>query len=190
MGLPAEQLYTVAKYLALEVRTGIKHEYHQGRVTAMAGGSPHHSRMSNRIGACLETRLSGKPCKPFNSDLKIKASGRILYPDVSVVCPPLRRDEEIPDAVTNPRVVIEVLSDSTASYDRTVKFELYRHNSEMTDYLLVDPMRPYAEHYTRVDEHRWNLEFLGPEGILRLPSIECEVPMGDLYEGMEILGEE
>ena len=190
MGLPARHYLSIPEYIALEVQTGIKHEYQDGVVTAMAGGSPEHSRVIAEIIGILRERLKGKPCKPFVTELKIKAGGRMLYPDVSVVCPPVRRDPELRDAVLNPRIVIEVLSDSTAAYDRSDKFGFYRQNAEMTDYVLVDPRRIYAEHYTRIEDGRWNLEFLGPDSVLRLPSIECEIPLSDCYEGMELLLDE
>ncbi len=201
MDLPQKTYLSIPEYLALEASTGIKHEYHDGVVTAMddyqdgiitamAGKNPEHARVSLRIGSTLENHLKGKPYKPFSPDLKIKAGGKILYPDLAVVCPPMRRDPELPDAVLNPRVVIEVLSESTANYDRSDKFGFYRQNAEMTDYVLVDPMRKYAEHYTRIEGDRWNLEFLGPDSVLRLTSIECEFPFSECYEGMEMLLDE
>lgn len=187
MGLPAAQLYTIPEYLALEARTGIKHEYHDGTVTAMAGGTPEHARVMARITYALERHLSGKPCKPFSSDLKVKAGGKIFYPDISVVCPPVRRDTEITDAITNPKVIIEVLSESTENYDRVEKFAFYRENVELIDYVLISPTRHYAEHYSREANGSWNLEFLGPDSTLRLPSVECAIPISELYEGMELL---
>ena len=191
MSALAHQLFTIPEYLALEAQTGIRHEYQDGIVTAMAGGSPKHSRVICRIAGVLERSLEGKPCKPFVTDLKIKAGGRLLYPDVSVLCPPVHRDPALNDAVLNPRIVIEVLSDSTAAYDRGDKFGFYRQNLEMTDYILIDPTRPHAEHYTRQDDgDHWGLEFLGSASILRLPSIECEFPLSACYEGMELLLEE
>ncbi len=187
MGLPAEKLYTLQEYVALEAATGIKHEYDHGVVTAMAGGTPEHARLAMRLGATLENLVNGKPCKPFSSDLKIKAGGKIHYPDVSVLCPPVKRDFDLPDAVTNPRVVFEVLSDSTEAYDRGEKFAFYRENLELIDYVLISPTRVYAEHYTRTPTNTWNLEFLGPGSVLHLASIECEIPLNSLYEGMEML---
>ena len=187
MGLVAEKLYSLDEYAALEAASGVKHEYDHGIVMAMAGGTPEHSRIAMRIGSVLEDALKGKPCKPFNSDLKIKTAGRVLYPDVSVLSPPVKRDPELPDAVLNPRVVIEVLSDSTEAYDRGEKFALYRQNKELTDYILVSTARIYAEHYMRIDDDTWNLAFLGAESTLRLPGIDCEISLGSLYEGMEVL---
>lgn len=190
MGLPAEKLYTLSEYVALEVATGIKHEYDHGTVTAMAGGTPEHAMMAANIIGLLRDRLKGKPCKPFGSDLKIKAGDRVFYPDVSVLCPPVKRDPELPDAILNPRVVFEVLSDSTEAYDRGEKFALYRQNLELAEYVLVSPTRVYAEHYTRAENDTWNLAFLGSESILRLPSIDCEITLISLYEGMELLVKE
>ena len=187
MGLPNEKIYSLDEYVTLEVVTGMKHEYDHGVVTAMAGGTPEHAMMAANIIGGLRESLKGKPCKPFSSDLKVKAGSKILYPDISVLCPPVRRDPEFPDAVLNPRVVFEVLSDSTEAYDRGAKFAFYRQNPELTDYVLVSSTRVYAEHYLRALDDTWNLSFLGPESTLRLPSIDCEITLASLYEGMELL---
>ena len=187
MGQPAAQLYTIPEYLALEARTGIKHEYHAGVVTAMAGGTPEHARVTLRAGFLLEQHLKGKPCKPFSSDLKVKAGGKTFYPDVSVVCPPVRRDDEMTDAITNPRVIIEVLSESTENYDRVEKFAFYRENPELIHFVLIYPNRMEAVHYRRTGATTWNLEFLGGDSTLRLASIECEIPVAEFYEGLELL---
>ncbi|MDB6137938.1 MAG: hypothetical protein JWO94_1010 [Verrucomicrobiaceae bacterium] len=189
MGLPAEKLYTLDEYVALEVATGIKHEYDQGRVTAMAGGTPQHAMMAANVIGSLRDDLKGKPCKPVGSDLKLGIGDRFFYADVAVLCPPVKRAPELPDAIINPRVVFEVLSDSTEAYDRGEKFALYRQNEELIEYILISPTRVYAEHYTRAGtgSETWNLAFLGPESILHLTSIDCEVSLASLYEGMEML---
>lgn len=198
MGVPAEKLYTLEEYVALEVSTGIKHEYDRGvvtvaglgRVKATVGGTPEHARLAARLASVLENHLTGKPCKPFSSDLKIKAGARFVYPDVTVLCPPVKRDPELRDVVENPKVIFEVISDSTEAYDRGEKFALYRQNLELTDYILISPTRRYAEHYMRIDADHWNLAFLGPDSMLHLPGIECEIPLAVLYEGMELLMEQ
>ncbi len=186
----AQPFYTIPEYLALEAATGMKHEYHDGVVTAMAGGSPKHARVSVRIASTLDSLLKGKPCKPFGSDLKVKAGGKTFYPDVSVLCPPVRYDPLMPEAATNPKVIFDVISDSTEAYDRGEKFGFYRQNLEMTDYILVSSTRVYAEHYTRAAGDKWNLEFLGPGSVLSLPSIDCAMPLEAFYEGMELLADE
>lgn len=187
MGLPATKHFTVTEYLALEANTGIRHEYHDGVVTAMAGGTQRHARVLTEIAATLSVLLKGKPCKPFCSDLKVMAGGKVCYPDVTVLCSPVRSDDSVKDAATNPRVIFEVLSDSTEAYDRGAKFGFYRQCLDLTDYILVSPDRVYAEHYTRIDAEHWNLEFLGPGSVLRLASIECEMPLDAFYEGLELL---
>jgi Uma2 family endonuclease len=186
MGLPAENLLTIADYLALEQRTGVRHSYHRGVVTAMAGGTPKHAWMGSNITREMGIRLRGRPCIPFGSDLKLQVAEQILYPDAAIVCRPFQIGSLTDTALTNPKVIFEVLSPSTESYDRSQKFQLYRQIPELTDYILIDPDRCYAEHYTRLADGRWNLEFLGEQGILRLESIECELPMQDLYAGAEM----
>ncbi len=190
MGLPADKLYTLSEYVALEVATGIKHEYDHGVVTAMAGGTAQHAMMAANIIGILRDNLKGKPCRPVGSDLKLGVGSRFLYADVAVLCPPVKRDPQLPDAITNPRVVFEVLSDSTEAYDRGEKFAFYRQNEELIAYILISPTRIYAEHYTRagIGSEIWNLAFLGTESTLHLTSIDCEISLASLYEGMEMLG--
>ncbi len=184
---PADKLYTIPEYIALEVSTGLKHEYCEGVVTAMAGASPAHCIVAGNILGVFRDALKGKSCRPFNSDLKIRSGQKLHYPDASIICRPIRFDPELPDAVLNPRIVFEVISPSTEAYDRGEKFALYRQNEEMTDYVLVSPDRVYAEHYMRAPNGSWNLTFLGPGSTLTLPSIECEVALDSFYEGLDIL---
>ncbi len=187
MGLPATKFYTIPEYLALEATTGQKHEYHDGVVTAMAGGSPAHSFVAGGILGELRNHLKGKPCKPFGSDLKVKAGGKVHYPDAAVVCPPMACDPDVTDAVTNPAVIFEVISDSTERYDRGAKFGFYRQNPDMTNYVLVSAERIYAEHYSRAEGDKWNLEFLGPGSLLNLPKVGCAIVIDAFYEGNEML---
>ncbi len=149
MGQPAEKLYTIPQYAALEADSSVKHEYVDGVVTAMAGATPVHCYVTAGIIAVMKAKLQGRPCQPFSSDLKIKTGDNYHYPDVSIVCRPVIRDDEIPDAVVNPGAIFEAISPGTEAYDRGAKFAQYRLIAELQDYILVSPTRVYAEHYSK-----------------------------------------
>ena len=127
---PAGRLaaYTYEEYRRFEDTNPARHEYVDGQILAMAGGTPAHARLQAAVLFALERRLEGRPCQPFPSDLRVKvvATGVATYPDVTVVCGSVETDAEDPRAVTNPTVIVEVLSDSTEAYDRGDKFEHYR----------------------------------------------------------------
>src|SRR5690606_11326444 len=120
-------LISYADYLAMERESGLKHEYLDGVVRAMAGGSVEHSRLASRFVRLLDAALRDRPCEAFSSDGKIRidASNRSTYPDLSVVCG-RERSEQDPEAIANPVVIVEVLSESTEAYDRGEKFRHYR----------------------------------------------------------------
>jgi Uma2 family endonuclease len=136
-----------SEYLAIEQRTGIKHEWLDGTVRAMAGGTPQHSGVGAGLMFQLSLALSGRRCRVFTSDLKIRvrATGLATYPDVAVVCDRLERDPEDRNAITNPRLLAEVLSDSTATYDRGRKFDHYRQIPSLREYVLLSQDEPRIE---------------------------------------------
>jgi len=189
LGQLAQKLYTVPQYAALEADSSVKHEYVDGVVTAMAWATPEHCYVTAGTIAAMKLKLQGRPSQPFSSDPKIKTGDNYHYPDVSIVCRPVIRDDEIPDAVVNPGVIFEVISPGTEADDRSAKFAQYRLIAELQDYILISPTRVYAEHYSKTGDERWSLEFLDAGSVLRLPSNECEVRLGTFYEGLDLLGD-
>jgi len=154
-----KKYYTHEEYLALEEKAEYKSEYHDGeivplfreivdgQVVAMAGGSPIHSEISLSIEAELRAALKGTPCKAYNSDLKIRVKKvkRSFYPDVTVVCGEPEYYDENENIITNPTVIVEVLSPSTSGYDRLDKFFFYRQAESLQEYVLVDTQKLYIE---------------------------------------------
>jgi Uma2 family endonuclease len=141
------------EYLAWERRQERKHEYFEGEVYAMAGGSPRHNRLSTRISAALEIALGGR-CHVFSSDQRIRSrERRYVYADVSVACdsPSIEHD----DVLVNPTIVIEVLSSTTEQYDRGLKWDGYQSLPSLTDYVLVSQDRARIEHFARTSDGRW-----------------------------------
>ncbi len=178
---------TEEEYLRLERAAQHKSEFVRGEMFAMAGGSLQHALLAARFISALTTKLDGRNCWVFSSDLKIRtsATGSHLYPDVSVVCGAPQRPKNSVDVLTNPNVVIEVLSPSTADYDRGQKFELYREIDSLADYVLVHTASPHIEHFARQPDNSWVFrEYCGLENSIALTSIDCEVALGDVYAGV------
>ena len=173
-----------ADYLQLDAQSDEKHEFLDGQVYAMAGGTFHHARVSGNIFAILRQALRGKPCQPMNSDMRVHTpSGLDTYPDVSVFCgePELTDNQR---TLLNPLIIIEVLSPSTRDYDRVGKFTHYRSIAGLQDYLLVDPETVLVEHFHRLKRDEWLLRvYSSLEDSLTLDSIGVTVNIRAFYEG-------
>jgi Uma2 family endonuclease len=174
--------HTFAEYIALEEKSETKHELVNGEIYAMARGTPEHGRLTARMIQVLGAALKGRPCEVFSSDvrLRVRAAGLATYPDVSVVCGRLEIDPENRNTITNPLVIVEVLSDSTEQYDRTIKLAHYRKIESLRDYLLVAQDEARIEHYRRNDDGTWTLRDVSPPDVVRL-STGVELPVADVY---------
>lgn len=180
-GEPAP-LTSYADYLAFERTAPTKHEYVAGMVLAMAGGSPEHARLAGSLARLLGNAIVGRPCAVFSSDLRVRipATNRSTYPDLTVVC---GRRETAPDdaeAIVNPTVLIEVLSDSTEADDRGEKFAHYRRLASLQEYVLVAQKAQRIEVYRREGD-RWMLSEHGPGTVVELASIGAQVPVDEVY---------
>jgi Uma2 family endonuclease len=144
---------TPEEYLAWERLQPYKHEYFDGDVFAMSGGTPRHNRLSSSINAALVSSL-GTRCSVFTSDQRLRVQDRrYVYPDVVVVCGPPVVEHD--DVITNPTIVVEVLSQSTEQYDRGLKWDGYQTRASLTDYVLVSQDRARIEHFGRGLDRRW-----------------------------------
>ena len=162
-----------------------KYEYHQGEifdVYAMAGARAAHNEIALNVAASLHGQLKGKPCRAFVADmlLRVDADDKGYYPDVMVTCSEADRARQTfkTDAV----VVIEVLSPSTAAYDRGEKFASYRRLPTLQEFIFIDPATRGIDHYRREGD-RWSL--LPPVDSLELPSIGCALPIADVFDGIQ-----
>jgi Uma2 family endonuclease len=185
MSRPAEHFITAANYLALERQAETKSEYFNGGIYAMSGASRNHNRITINLGAMLHTRLRGKPCEPFVNDMRVKVSptGLYTYPDVIVVCGEPQFEDDQLDTLLNPKVIIEVLSESTEKYDRGDKFAYYQTLDSLTDYLLVTQNQPYIEHFQRQTDGSWRYSAVqGLETEIGIATIGCELPLAEVYE--------
>ena len=198
---PQPYRFTVEEYLAFERASDERHEYLDGVIytmagsaspRAMAGESEDHGTICVNLVTSLATRLRGSPCRVFTKDLKVRCGpyrphtreGLYAYPDLVVVCGSSQYHDQARDVLLNPTVIVEVLSPSTAAFDRGEKFRRYRAwLPPLTDYVLVAQDRPLIDHYHRQEDGTWAFRALeGLEAHLYLPSIDCTVPLADMYE--------
>jgi Uma2 family endonuclease len=177
--------YTYADYLAHEEASNVKHEYLDGEIYAMAGGSPEHASLAVAIASSLRAQLDGKACRVFSSDLRVRVAetGLTTYPDVSVVCGPLQRDPESAETILNPKVLVEILSEGTERYDRGEKFEHYKRIPSFQEYVLVAQKEPLLEVWHR-EGHAWSQKEARRGGRVALPSIDCELVVDEVYRGV------
>jgi Uma2 family endonuclease len=152
----------------------------------MAGGSYHHSVITLNAGAVLLSRLKGKGCRPLESNMRVRIarSARYVYPDLSVVCgsPQFDLDDPKQTTILNPRVIFEVLSESTEAYDRGEKFRLYRQIESMREYVLISQREPLVETFARQDDGAWRIAtYRGLEAAAKFTSLQIDVPLAELY---------
>jgi Uma2 family endonuclease len=177
----AHHLYSIEEYLTFEEGSNVRHEYIDGQVYAMSGGSANHNRIVKNLSRELDAaRVRG--CESFFSDLRVKAAGLHTYPDVFVVCGPLVYSRDDPMAVANPIVIAEVLSTSTRDYDRSQKFELYRAITTLRDYLLIDQYTIDIEHRFLADERWESKRYTKRQDVFTLAGIDATLHVGALYE--------
>jgi Uma2 family endonuclease len=172
-----------ADYLRLEQESAIKHEWLAGEVFAMAGGSPEHARLQAALAGVLREALAGRPCVVFGADLRIRSRETDIatYADASVVCGPLKTHPEDPDAVTNPVLVLEVLSPSTEAYDRGQKAAHYRRIAALQEYVLVAQDAPRIEVFRRVEGGRWEFLEVGAGESITLHSVGCTIAVDEVF---------
>jgi Uma2 family endonuclease len=178
----SEPKVSFADYLAIAEASAIKHEYIDGVVYAMSGGSPAHARIAMSIGAELRAQLVGKRCAVFGSDLRVRvlATGLATYPDVTVICGTLEVAADDAHGATNPTVLIEVLSPSTEKHDREVKYQHYRRIPSLRVYVLVSQDERSVTVYTRNADESWTLRDVSV-GKAHLPSIDCTLDLDAIY---------
>jgi Uma2 family endonuclease len=179
--------YTPAEYLALEEQAEFRSEYCDGEIIPMIGSSFNHNRIINRVCAYLLNALQGKSYESFSSDVRlwIPKYRKFTYPDIIVV-----QNQPIPyenrtDTLVNPRVIIEVLFKSTEEYDRGDKFKYYRSIPDLQEYLLINQYELDVQHYAKTDGGLWIYQaYESIENTISLTSINTEVPIATIYEGL------
>ncbi|MEM8524828.1 MAG: Uma2 family endonuclease [Bacteroidota bacterium] len=189
MGVPlTKKYYSFEEYLALEEIATEKHEYHNGEIIEMAGGTGDHSNIANRTATALNNAIdeAEKNCIVFNSDLKVRIEkhNKAIYPDLSVVCGDIEYFNESETVLSNPILLIEVLSKSSKDYDKGGKFELYRSIPSFQEYMIIYQTIPKVQTWYKESEELWRLgNAEGLDQSITLHSIGCTIKLADIYKG-------
>ena len=186
--VPKPRKLTVAEYLALEEKAERRSEFSDGEMFQMAGASREHNAITRNLTAELDNRLKDGSCQVFAADQRVKVdrTGLYTYPDLLIVCGEPEYAAEDRNTLTNPRVVIEVLSPSTERYDRTTKFRHYKQLPSVQEYVLVSQDEPLVERFTRAADGSWpQVEFVGLDATLALATVPAAVPLADVFRGVE-----
>jgi Uma2 family endonuclease len=175
--------YSRAEYRALERMSNVKHEYLDGSIYAMGGGSPEHAAIAGNVIALLSVALRGRPCRVHTSDLRVRvaSSGLETYPDVTVLCGKAEVDPEDPHAVLNPVVLVEVTSPSTELYDRGKKLEHYQTIPSLREVLLVSHREKAIEVVRREADGTWSRHEVRSGGTASLASLGCDLAVDEVY---------
>ena len=187
MATAALTYYTPEEYLALERHAEFKSEYIDGRIVAMTGATIPHNAIVGSLHWALYSRLRGGPCQLFVSDMRVQIAGgrRYTYPDLVAVCGEVQTADEARDTLTNPTLIIEVLSPSTEAYDRGEKFAHYRTIETLHEYMLVAQDRAVVDVFTRHGEF-WRLQTITDlNEAVELTSTGCTIPLRDIYENVK-----
>ncbi len=179
---------TVEEYLSLERSAERRSEYLKGEMFAMTGASIKHNLIAGNIFAELKRQLRQTDCNAFISDMRVgvPAAELYTYPDVVVVCGEPRLEDEYLDTLLNPVLIVEVLSKSTASYDRVTKFGYYRTIESLAEYLLVAQDICKVEQYVKQQDGKWLItDISSPESVVELGSVGCTLALKDIYERVE-----
>jgi Uma2 family endonuclease len=181
--------YSPEEYLELEAAAEEKSEYRDGEIVPMTGGSTDHNDIAGNLYAHLKLALRGQPYKVFMGDVRLWIPGCRLftYPDVMLIAGEPGFYDGRTDTVTNPRMIVEVLSKSTRNYDQGDKFDAYRTIPEFQEYVLVDQYQVYVKQFVKTAEGYWLLKEYG-EGkqTLAFTSVEFEIRLEEIYEGVRI----
>ncbi len=188
MTLPSVKFATVEEYLAFEDASLEKHEFYQGEIFAMAGASFAHNQIVSNSLIEIGSHLRNKSCQVLASDLKIQieANSLFTYPDLSILCEPPQFMNDRTDAITNPAVIIEVLSPSTMDYDRGGKFALYRDVPSLKEYILISSTEYRFEKFVRQANDHWLLsEIRNANESISIDTIQFSLPLIDLYRNVD-----
>lgn len=189
MSTQPQTYLTPEEYLAIERAAEYKSEYIDGVIYAMSGASFRHNVVVANLISEFVRQLRGRPCRALPSDIKVRMpdSRKFFYPDVSVVCGEPQFHDARTDVILNPTVIVEVLSESTAGFDRGEKFQAYQQLDSLREYLLVSQDKIFIEQYVRQAREKWTyVATVGLESTLTLPSIECALQLRAVYDKIDL----
>ena len=186
--LQAPTIHTVEQYFATEYRTEYRNEYRDGQFLVLPSGTADHNRITMNVAVAPRNHLRPTPCEIYSLALRIFIEKCAVYtcPDVMALCGRLEYAPGRNDTVTNPVLIVEVLSPSTEVYDRGKKFEFYRTIDSLKEYVLIDQSRMVVERHRPLGLGRWEMTaFETPTDVLALASVGAELTLADIYEGVE-----
>lgn len=184
---PPQPHLSAEDYLQLEAESLTKHEYIDGEAYAMAGASDVHVTIAGNVFALLRSHLRGSGCRVYIADMKVRIATRncFYYPDVMVTCDP--QDQETSTYKQCPKLIVEVLSDSTEAFDRGDKFVDYQAIANLEEYVLINTRHQRVECFRRSTEGQWTLAYYTPDTeAVQLTSVGLAVPLADLYEDVDL----
>jgi Uma2 family endonuclease len=178
---------TPEEYLALERKAETRSEYFDGELYPMPGTTLEHTKIVVNIATDLNTQFRDRPCEVYTQDLRVRVSPTgYCYPDLAALCGEPRLEDEHNDTLLNPQLIIEVLSESTESYDRGRKFAQYRKIESLREYVLVSQTECRIERFLLQDDGNWLYsELTDPTASLELPSVACRLHVSDVYHKMD-----
>ena len=183
---PKYNYVSIKDYLEMERNSAEKHEYYEGEVFAMSGASISHNRISMNVASQLTSKLNGKNCEPFGSDLRIHIPKNTLYtyPDFSIICGEVKTTDDEFDTVTNPTVIIEILSASTHKYDRLEKFSLYREIESFKEYILIDSRKYHIQKHELTPQGWLLTDYKDFENFFSINAVGISITLQDIYKGI------
>ena len=190
--LSKEKKYTPAEYLALEEKAETKSEYWNGAIVAMAGGNINHQQIVSNFSRVLGNKVYGK-CRVFPSEMKVwvKKRDKFFYPDLTVICDKPNFYKSRRDTIDNPRLIIEVLSKSTARFDRAEKFLSYQSLESLHEYVLVSQEKAVVEQHIKREDGNWIYQAtIGLESAVTFPSLDATLSLNEIYDLVEFELEE
>ena len=181
------ETWTQAEYLETEEKSEVKHDLINGQLYGRGGRTFNHTTVCGNLCASTGNALSGKPCSAHSSEqrVKVEQSGNIFYPDAVIFCPPSRFEAKGDQILLTPTVIFEVLSPSTAEYDRADKFKNYRRIETLTDYVLIDPDRVFVDHFRRHSDGWLLRNYTLRADVLQFPDLEIELSLSEIYDEMD-----
>lgn len=186
------RIMTEAEYLELENASDVRHEYVNGRVSAMSGASLRHNAIVMNTGRALGNALeaAGRPCLVVAGDQRVHvaATGLYTYPDLAVTCEQAQLAGHDPKSLLNPGLIVEVLSPSTEHYDKTAKFAHYRSIASLAEILFIAQDKPHIDHYRRFADEEWRMS-VHRSGVIELASLACVLALDKVYANLHLAGD-
>ncbi len=179
----ARPVFTPREYLAIDREAATKSEYHNGEIIAMAGASRHHDQVSVNTASVLHLRLRGSGCRAHSADMRtgVQAGATYFYPDFALSCADRRWEDDRQDVLLNPIVVVEVLSKSTARYDRLVKLPAYQGMPSVRHILLVEQGRVQVHHHFRKARKWTTTTHTSLDDVVKLSAVNCSITLAEIY---------